>query len=231
MKIPKIIHQTWKTNNIPEKCKKWVASWKEKNPDWEYRLWTDEDNRNLIKEYFPKFLKIYDSYSRPIYRADIARYCIVYIHGGVYADLDFECLKPLDKLIKDDSCFFGLEPKEHWNGKHIVCNALFGAVPKTNLFVYFLREIYNRTVRNSSAGKVTRGPVGLTGPKLVTDVLMMKGTKGVKIYRSDVFYPECAKNDSKIQNRMMVIKKGQQKLKNAYATHHWMKSWLKGNKC
>ena len=66
-KIPKIIHQTWKTNNVPEKCKEWVKSWKEKNPGWDYRLWTDEDNRNLIKEYFPKFLKIYDSFYRTVY--------------------------------------------------------------------------------------------------------------------------------------------------------------------
>jgi len=226
MKIPKIIHQTWKTDKIPEKCKKWVESWNEKNPEWEYRLWTDEDNRNLIKEYFPKFLKMYDSYDKPIYRADIARYCIIYIHGGVYADLDFECLKPLDELIENDTCFFGLEPVEHWNGKHVVCNALFGAVAKTDIFVYFLREIYKRSVKN-----IRKDPVDLTGPKLVTDVLMMRGINGVKIYRSEIFYPECAKNDSKIQNRVQVLKKGREKLKNAYATHHWMKSWVKGGKC
>ena len=141
MIIPKIVHQTWKSNNVPEKCKEWVKSWKEKNPGWDYRLWTDEDNRNLIKEYFPRFLRIYDSFHKPIYRADIARYCIIYIHGGVYADLDFECLKPMEELVKDDKCFFGLEPKEHWKGKNVVCNAIFGSTPNNPLFVYVILPI------------------------------------------------------------------------------------------
>lgn len=226
MVIPKVIHQTWKTSVVPDKCKEWVASWKEKNPGWDYKLWTDEDNRNLIKQYFPKFLKMYDSYHKSIYRADIARYCIIYIHGGVYADLDFECLKSIEALIKDDKCFFGLEPKEHWKGKNIVCNAIFGSEKNNPIFIYFLREIYNRSLKN-----MRRSPVGLTGPKLVSDVLARIGIKNVKIYRSDIFYPECAMNDSKISNKKDIYLKGLEKLRYAYATHHWMKSWLKGNKC
>ncbi len=226
MIIPKIVHQTWKTKNVPEKCKEWVKSWKEKNPGWEYRLWTDEDNRNLIKGYFPRFLRIYDSFHKPIYRADIARYCIIYIHGGVYADLDFECLKPMEELVKDDKCFFGLEPKEHWKGENVVCNAIFGSTANNPLFVYFLREIYKRSLVN-----MRRSPVDLTGPKLITDVMAKRGINGVKIYPSPVFYPECAKNDSKIGNRRAVLEMGQKRLKEAYANHHWMKSWLKGNKC
>ena len=226
MKIPKIIHQTWKSKTIPLKCKKWVKSWKEKHPDWEYKLWTDEDNRNLIKTYFPKFLKIYDSYHKPIYKADIARYCIIYIYGGIYADLDFECLKSMDKLIENDKCFFGLEPKEHWNGKNIVCNAIFGSVPKNEIFVYFLREIYKRSSINMRIS-----PVTLTGPKMITDVLSEKGLNGIKIYKSDIFYPECAHNDSKIPNKQYVFLKGKHNLKNAYANHHWMKSWIPNNSC
>lgn len=31
MEIPKIIHQTWKSDLIPLKCKNWVKSWKEKH--------------------------------------------------------------------------------------------------------------------------------------------------------------------------------------------------------
>jgi len=226
MKIPKIIHQTWKTRDIPLKCQKWVDSWKEKNPDWEHRLWTDEDNRNLVKQYFPKFLKIYDSYSRPIYRADFARYCIVYIHGGVYADLDFECLKSLESLIENDKCFFGLEPKEHWNGKNVVCNALFGSVPRNPLFVHFMREIYKRTMSMPYAVAPT-----LTGPKMITNVIKKLKPSDTNIYASPVFYPECAMNDSKIPNKGKLYLKGKEQLANAYATHHWMKSWIKGNKC
>ena len=101
--IPKIIHQTWETNNIPYDVykKEWVESWKKNHPDWEYKLWTDEDRRALIKRHYLWFLKIYDSYELDIMRADAARYFILHYCGGLYADLDYECLKNIEPLISD----------------------------------------------------------------------------------------------------------------------------------
>ena len=40
--IPKIIHQTWKTKDLPQNYKKWSNSIKKMHPDWTYILWTDE---------------------------------------------------------------------------------------------------------------------------------------------------------------------------------------------
>ena len=37
--IPKIIHQTWKDNNIPEKWKLSQTMWQKHHPDWQYILW------------------------------------------------------------------------------------------------------------------------------------------------------------------------------------------------
>ena len=34
----------------------------------------------------------YDGYTHPIQRADAARYFILFVHGGLYADLDYEPL-------------------------------------------------------------------------------------------------------------------------------------------
>jgi len=99
--MEKIIHQTWKTKDIPFDVYKreWVASWAERHPGWEYRLWTDEDNRCLIKEQFPWFLKTYDNYPAAINRVDAIRYFILYAYGGVYVDLDYLCLKNLEPLL------------------------------------------------------------------------------------------------------------------------------------
>ena len=46
--IPKIIHQTWKTNDIPDEWKDFQENIKTIFWDFEYKLWTDEDNRQLI---------------------------------------------------------------------------------------------------------------------------------------------------------------------------------------
>ena len=75
--FPKIIHQTWKTKEMPEKWKKSPEMWKKFHPDWEYKLWTDEDNRSFIQDKYPQFLKLFDSYPHGIQRADFIRYFIL----------------------------------------------------------------------------------------------------------------------------------------------------------
>lgn len=57
---------------------------------WTYKLWTDEDNRNLIKEHYPWFLEQFDRYEYGIQRADAVRYFILHKYGGVYSDLDIQ---------------------------------------------------------------------------------------------------------------------------------------------
>ena len=39
--IPRIIHQTWKSRDIPKHLRGYQESWLHKHPDWEYRLWDD----------------------------------------------------------------------------------------------------------------------------------------------------------------------------------------------
>ncbi len=48
--FPKIIHQTWKDENIPERWQGAVESCKKLNPGYEYRLWTDKELVELVKK-------------------------------------------------------------------------------------------------------------------------------------------------------------------------------------
>ena len=96
-----IIHQTWKTRTVPDHLKKFVESWKKFNPDWEWRMWNDKDNRNLVLVHFPEYLPMYDNLKKSIMRADVIRYFILWKFGGLYADLDFEALQPMDTLLAD----------------------------------------------------------------------------------------------------------------------------------
>lgn len=103
--IPKIIHQTWKDKNIPKKWQSYHKSWRDNFPDPEYThiLWTDEDNRNLIKDNYNWFLETYDNYPKNIQRADAVRYFILHYYGGIYADLDCEVRENFyDDLTQDN---------------------------------------------------------------------------------------------------------------------------------
>jgi len=93
--LPKIIHQQWKTDTVPEGVyttlrNKFKGMFPE--PEYTHILWTDESARDLIAKEFASFLPTYDAYKFGIQRADAARYFILYSYGGLYADLDYEPL-------------------------------------------------------------------------------------------------------------------------------------------
>lgn len=97
--IPKIIHQTYKTNEIPNEWKEGQKNCQILNPDYHYILWTDEMARDFIAEKYPWFLKTFDSYPYNIERADSIRYFILAHYGGIYIDLDDGCNRNLDPLL------------------------------------------------------------------------------------------------------------------------------------
>ena len=98
--IPKKIFQTWETNQVTPGMYDAVYTWIDKNPDWEYHFFDKDDRRNFIKDNFPK--KVLDAYDNLIpgaYKADLWRYCVLYIHGGVYTDIKAVLLLGLNDVI------------------------------------------------------------------------------------------------------------------------------------
>lgn len=153
--VTKTIFQTWKTHELPDKFLNWSNSWKKNNPDWDYVLWDDLDNRNFIKNLFPWFLPIYDSYPAEIYRADAIRYFYLYEYGGLYVDLDFECLKNIEPLANLNCIVLGRLSDR--NTPNQIPNAFMMSPPKAE---FWLVVIY--AMMNSPQGlrpEYTTGPV------------------------------------------------------------------------
>ena len=164
--VPQLIHQTWKSEKIPKRYAKYVASWLRVNRDWKYSFTTNEMNRELIAKRFPEFLKIYDGYRSDIQRADFVRYFLLYEFGGVYADIDFEALKPLQGALAGHSCIVGQEPYEHahvlYDLRRLICNAVMVSCRHHPFWLAVFQELIVRkeiiTVR-------------ATGPKMLSAAL------------------------------------------------------------
>jgi mannosyltransferase OCH1-like enzyme len=99
-RIPRIIHQTYKTADIPEEWQRVQRSVKRHHKNYQYILWTDETIRVFMTEQYPWFMPTFDSYRYPIQRVDAFRYFALYHYGGIYLDLDVGCRRPLDVLLK-----------------------------------------------------------------------------------------------------------------------------------
>src|SRR5438105_4266380 len=107
MNIPKIIHQIWLQGsdnnnnpiNIPDDYPNFTDSWKQMNKEFTYVLWDDDKIMALMKEKFPFLIQKYNSLPRFIQKVDIAKFMILYTYGGIYVDLDLECLKSVNDLL------------------------------------------------------------------------------------------------------------------------------------
>jgi mannosyltransferase OCH1-like enzyme len=100
--FPKVLHQTWRTkdlSSIPE-FEACAESWKNFHPAFEYRLWADAENSKFVKEVFPSYQATWESFDKNIKRIDSIRYMWMHKYGGIYADLDMECLQGLDELMQ-----------------------------------------------------------------------------------------------------------------------------------
>jgi inositol phosphorylceramide mannosyltransferase catalytic subunit len=136
--IPKIIMQTWKTDELPEKWKPTQESINRYMSDWKYILMTDEMNRNFILKYFEDFIRYYDNFSYPIQRADAIRYAWMYINGGLYLDCDFELLGSLEELFTEEHDLFLLASS---NTPNIITNGFIAAKPRNKIFLEMMEEM------------------------------------------------------------------------------------------
>jgi len=113
IQVPKFIHQTWKTKNLSEidtKSSVYMNSWRQKNPEWEYKLYDDLDCRNFIKAHHSDALKVYDLLPKKVEKADLFRYLAILSFGGIYADIDCACAKPIETWVTNkDGMVVGLE--------------------------------------------------------------------------------------------------------------------------
>lgn len=99
--IPKIIHQTYKNNNLPDLYKKCQNKLKGAYMDYEYRFYTDDDMEEFMTTHYPKFkVNVFDKLPVLIMKLDVFRYCLMSKIGGMYVDMDYEFLKRYDFTVK-----------------------------------------------------------------------------------------------------------------------------------
>ena len=104
----KKLHLTCKDkNNIDnETWKRCIEKYKEIYNDYEIIIYDNNDIYNIVKCNFPQHLEKIKQIKIGAVLADIFRYLILYLEGGIYSDMDCEPLKKIDDLVSDNHQFF-----------------------------------------------------------------------------------------------------------------------------
>lgn len=124
--IPRQIWQTYKTSLLPKKASECQRTWTTQN-DVQYTFMDDEQISTFMRKYFDATtVQVFDSFPLGVMKADFWRYCVVYIYGGIYADIDTTALQPVSKwdIQKEDKFIVALENDIHF------CQWTFASVPK-----------------------------------------------------------------------------------------------------
>jgi len=209
VKIPKIIHQVWIGGPVPEAFKIFMQTWVDMHVGrgWQYKLWTDED----VKDYPLYNRKFYDATDNPGVKSDILKWEIVYNHGGVYVDVDHECLRPLDILHYTYDFYTCLQPLDSQLLQ--LGAALFAATPKHPILKHCIETVKDDWHKKGAPTKT--GPLHFTKSFLLTAPQSDGIVAALPAY---YMYPlSCTDKD---MNHKKWISNG------AFAIHWWAKSWM-----
>ena len=169
--FPQILHQTWKTKNtLPANFRHWRESFPALNPDFDIRLYDDADNRALLAHTFPQLLPLYDGFPQEIFRVDFIRAVYLFTEGGIYADLDFQCLKPLSELPANSSQVIlgrmGTDPAF----LHSIPNAFMASAAGQGFWLGYICAIENVRELTRGHAHIDKRPEYVAGPVVLRRV-------------------------------------------------------------
>ena len=179
-------------------------------------------------------LRQYDNIDLDIKRTDIARLLILISRGGIYVDIDFECLKPFDSyFIEQNSQTVLLSehktnlPLDHRLKGRELPNAFMASVPQHPLFWVMVVEVLRRD-RLKPGGYVTH----VTGPHVFSEIVFgflnaFAGSTRVKIVPIDLLFPVYCLDKEEMKKDAHCVRTGtcRETYKDSLAVHHYAASW------
>jgi hypothetical protein len=94
------LFQYWDTGEPPAEVAEWIEGFRVRNPDLEHRLYDRDGASWFIKKHIGvREQRAFDACIVPSMQSDFFRLCAIKRFGGVYADADFRCLRPLADLL------------------------------------------------------------------------------------------------------------------------------------
>ena len=211
MFIPKVFHRIRLSDDkLPAEAEQYAASWRRYHPAWEFREWTMANLPSLRNR------ELFDCCANTGHRADILRYELLEQFGGVYVDLDFECLRPIDPLLQGVAAFAGaIRSRPRELGIQNIETAILGSHPQLPFFT----ELVHRLGPWLDCWDWHPSVSVRTGPQFFEKHLQrwyaIRDSMPLTVFAPKVFYPYLWDEPRPPVNRNT----------HSYAVHHWWGTW------
>ena len=159
--------QFWDKRDIPSDVRGVMLSWTAFNPEVDYTVFDDAGARAFLATHFgSSVVQTYDACHHPAMKADYFRVAFLYHAGGLYADADELCLRPLGHVLSaaEDGEIVAVLSGDLPGYVH---NFFLAARPRSRILRLALDDATQNIARVLQAGQ-RPGIWGVTGPGLIT---------------------------------------------------------------
>jgi hypothetical protein len=166
-KIPRIVHQTSTTRCLTPNFYDITNQWKFSG--WAYYFHDDDAMERLLQIEFPEFAHlasvIRNCATNGTIKADVWRYLVLYVYGGIYADLDSAPTKFEPSMISpNDDGLFVLEQY------HLLSQWFMAISPRHPLMYYAIQHSIMNLMDAADVQKIDASKV--TGPHALHSALI-----------------------------------------------------------
>lgn len=154
------------TSRFSQSLQQNITSLKTIYPSAEYTLYDDAHIREFLSEEFaPEVLGAYDLMAPFAYKADLARYCLLYTFGGLYSDLSYQHIRAIEPDDDTKLIVFSDIPRIHppWS----TSNAIIFARPRHPALARAIKQV----IANANNRYYGLSPLDPTGPYMFGRVL------------------------------------------------------------
>ena len=182
------IYQTWGNIKMTFEMKNAIDMIKKTNPEFKHHLYNDNQCYSFIKQNFDK--EVADAFlalEPGAYKADLWRYCILYINGGIYIDIKFIPVNnfKLIELVNTNTNHYVLELLDENTRQFCLYNGFIVSNAKNPILLQCINQIVDN-VKNNYYGVNALAP---TGPGLLGNYyLKSKDYKDIDLFMKVIKY-------------------------------------------
>lgn len=170
--IPKNIFQTNRSQEYVDNnqiLKSAQTTWKIQK-GFRYYFFDDNQMKQFMLDHFDERVnEAFDLCPMMVMKADLWRYCVIYIHGGIYADSDTIRKKSMTEFVNHDVdlVIFGEDNKLN---QQCFCQWIFAAPVNSPILKAIIDECVTR-ILNTHEFKGLNTILNTTGPSMFTNII------------------------------------------------------------